>query len=294
MDSNDSMASSATATSTRPLNPAQRQNPVQRQNAGFSRPAQQNSDPRDKGTPGGGGYTSSEEARMPYANLLLSLDKIPRAHNILISVFVWVLLAGFVIIPGSFTSTKRKQDGETVQIPVGGGSASGSKLALTPANTAAMVVGLLCIVAGTFGSAWLALRWRRNYIWLLNKLYAPLILNALAGLLATVASVYTQQAGEWSTQAVITAIIEASVLVVSVILFFIYNWWLLKKVRGGPEDMVADGKEKKEKKKKNKKDKKSKKDKKEKKEKKKGLWSRFKARFRRNRKKRSSMGDNAV
>ena len=290
------MASSATATSSRPLNPAQRQNPVQRQNTGFSRPTQQSPDLRDKGSPGGGGYTSSEDARKPYANLLLSLDKIPRAHHILASVFVWVLLAGFVVIPGSFTSAKRKQDGDTVQVPVGG--AGGSKLALTPANTAAMVVGLLCIVAGTFGSAWLALRWRRNYIWLLNKLYAPLILNALAGLLATVSSVYTQQAGEWSTQAIITAIIEASVLVVSAILFFVYNLWLMKKVRGGPEDMAMDReekKEKKEKKKKNKKDKKGKKDKKEKKEKKKGgLWARIKARFRRNRKKKSTTGENAV
>lgn len=227
--SNDSTATSATATSTRPLNPAA----VQRQNTAagnaFSKPSRQNSDLRDdreKGTPGGGGYTSAEAAQTPYMTMLLSLDRIPRLHNILVSVFVWVLLAGFVVIPGSFTSSKRKQEGETVQIPVGGvgGRESGAKLALTPANTAAMVVGFVCIVAGTFGSAWLALRWRRNYIWLLNKLYMPLILNALAGLLAAVTNVYTQQAGEWSTQAIITAVIEASILVVNVVLFFVYNW----------------------------------------------------------------------
>jgi hypothetical protein len=264
--SNDSAATSATATSTRPLNPAA----VQRQNTSagnaFSKPSRQNSDlggDREKGTPGGGGYTSAEAAQTPYMTMLLSLDRIPRLHNILVAVFVWVLLAGFVVIPGSFTSAKRKQEGETVQIPIGGGSGGdgsggGAKLALTPANTAAMVVGFVCIVAGTFGSAWLALRWRRNYIWLLNKLYMPLILNALAGLLAAVTNVYTQQAGEWSTQAIVTAVTEASILVVNVLLFFVYNWWLLQRVRSDHEEAVSGGREKKEKKRKSKKEKRKK------------------------------------
>ncbi|KAL2254991.1 hypothetical protein VTK26DRAFT_4413 [Humicola hyalothermophila] len=93
-----------------------------------------------------------------------------------------------------------------------------------------MVVGFACIVAGTFGCAWLALRWRRNYIWLLNKLYLPLVLAALLGAVATVTAVYTQQAGEWSTQAAITVVIEASVLGVSLVLFVVYNYWLLRLV----------------------------------------------------------------
>ncbi|KAK4121024.1 hypothetical protein N657DRAFT_578444 [Parathielavia appendiculata] len=240
------MASSATATSTRPLNP------VQRQNNGFSRPSRQNSDPREKGAPGGGGYYPDETgpAQTPYMNMLLSLDRIPRMHNILVSVFVWILSAGFVIMPGSFTSAKRQQEGQTVEIPVAttGGANGTAKLSLTPANTAAMVVGFVCIVAGTFGSAWLALRWRRNYVWLLNKLYLPLVLNALAGLLATVVGVYTQQAGDWSTQAVITLVIEGSILVVNVLLFFVYNYWLLQRLRSDHEEVVAGG-EKKEKRK---------------------------------------------
>ncbi|KAK4149233.1 hypothetical protein C8A00DRAFT_47108 [Chaetomidium leptoderma] len=288
--SNDSMASSATATSTRPLNPVQRQNTT-----GFSsKPGRQNSDPREKGSPGGGGYYGGGDAgsaQTPYMNMLLSLDRIPRLHNILVSFFVWILLAGFVIIPGSFTSPQRKQEGETVEIPgVGSGGSGGSdgaasKLALTPANTAAVVIGFVCIVAGTFGSAWLALRWRRNYIWLLNKLYMPLILDALAGLLAAVTSVYAQQVGHWSPQAITTAIIEAATLVLGGMLFLVYNYWLLQRLRGDHDETVTGGKkEKKGKKgKKGKKEKEKKKEeKKEKKEKKKehkakgGWWGRFK------------------
>jgi uncharacterized membrane protein YgdD (TMEM256/DUF423 family) len=238
------MASSGTASSTRPLNP------VQRQNTGFAKPGRQNTDLREKGVPGGGGYYPGEtgSAQTPYMNMLLSLDRIPRMHNILVSVFVWILLAGFVITPGSFTSVKRKQEGQTVEIAVST-RPDAEKLALTPANTAAMVVGFVCIIAGTFGSAWLALRWRRNYVWLLNKLYLPLVLNALAGLLATLVSVYTQQASEWSTQAIITVVIEGSIFVVNVVLFFVYNYWLLQRLRNDHEEAVGGGMEKKEKRK---------------------------------------------
>jgi hypothetical protein len=224
-------------------------------------------------------------------NMLLSLDKIPRLHNILVLFFTWILLAGFVVIPGSFTSSKRKQEGESVQIPIGGAN---SKLALTPANTAAMVIGFICIVTGMFGAAWLALRWRRNYVWLLNKLYMPLVLNALAGIIATVTSVYTQQAGEWSPQALTTVIVEASIFGLNLILFFVYNFWLLQRVRSDHEEKMEGGKDKK-KKKKDKKDKKDKKKKKEKKEKKSGgLWARMKARMRRGRKKPSYAAGSVV
>ncbi|KAK4236424.1 hypothetical protein C8A03DRAFT_45575 [Achaetomium macrosporum] len=247
--SKDTATSSATATSSRPLNL------VQRQNTGLvSKPAGGHNLDLEKGTPGGGGvgeYYSGEAGApppTPYTNMLLSLDKIPRRHNILVLLFVWILLAGFVILPGSFTSAKRKQDGEaSVQVPAGGG---GGKLSLTPANTAALVIGFVCIVAGAFGSAWLALRWRRNYVWLLNKLYMPLILDALAGLLATVIGVYTQQAGEWSSQAIVAAILEGGILGLSIILFLLYNYWLLRRIRG--DDLgegMGYGKEKKKKKK---------------------------------------------
>ncbi|KAK3301309.1 uncharacterized protein B0H64DRAFT_438394 [Chaetomium fimeti] len=286
--SNDSVASSSTATSTRPLNP------TQRQNTAFSKTGRQTSDPREKGAPGGGGYygsgNESGQAESPYMNMLLSLDRIPRMHNILVSFFVWILLAGFVIIPGSFTSSQRKQEGETVQLPVaapggtgtGTGANAGAKLSLTPANTAALVIGFVCIIAGAFGSAWLALRWRRNYVWLLNKLYLPLILNALAGLIATITSVYTQQAGEWGPQAVTTAVVEAIILAMGIILFFVYNYWLLQRMRSDHEEAVTGGNEKEtraEKRARRKREKMERKERKGRKEKKKkggfwGSWSR--------------------
>jgi len=39
-----------------------------------------------------------------YVNMLLALDDIPALHNILVGFFNWILLAGFVLFPGTFTS----------------------------------------------------------------------------------------------------------------------------------------------------------------------------------------------
>ena len=43
-----------------------------------------------------------------YVNMLLALDKIPGFHNLLASFFVWILLAGFVLFPGTFTSLQNQ------------------------------------------------------------------------------------------------------------------------------------------------------------------------------------------
>jgi hypothetical protein len=44
-----------------------------------------------------------------YVNMLLALDKISGFHNILASFFVWILLAGFVLFPGTFTSLQNQK-----------------------------------------------------------------------------------------------------------------------------------------------------------------------------------------
>jgi hypothetical protein len=49
-----------------------------------------------------------------YVNMLLALDSIPRLHNMLAGFFTWVLLAGFVLFPGTFTSL------QNANVPAGG------------------------------------------------------------------------------------------------------------------------------------------------------------------------------
>lgn len=52
---------------------------------------------------------SQSQMDTKYVNMLLALDSIPRLHNIFASFFTWILLAGFVLFPGTFTSLQDAQ-----------------------------------------------------------------------------------------------------------------------------------------------------------------------------------------
>ena len=194
------------------------------------------------------GYGSGNGAQTPYMNMIMSLDRIPRLHNILAVIFVWLLLLGFVLFPGSFTRTERQPSVSSEQPPNNNSNNNNSNnnnegtairvrqitvdVPLSLAQRVALVLASVFILTGAFGTAWLALRWRRNYIWLLNKLYLPLILNGLAGLGATLIMLYAQHDGEWCPQAIAAASMEGVVVVVSGGLFGRYNWCLMDRVRG--------------------------------------------------------------
>jgi hypothetical protein len=78
---------------------------------------------------------------------------------------------------------------------------------------------------------WLWYRWHANYVWLLNRIFLPGCLNSLAGLLSTLINVYGQQGGIWSITARITAIVTGAIMVVCGVLFGLYNFWILNKVK---------------------------------------------------------------
>lgn len=42
-------------------------------------------------------------ARTRYVDMLLGLDAVSPVHNILASLFVWILLAGYIVFPATFT-----------------------------------------------------------------------------------------------------------------------------------------------------------------------------------------------
>lgn len=59
----------------------------------------------------------------------------------------------------------------------------------------------------------------------------PLFLNGLAGVLATLASVYAQHEGRWCFPAVVAVAVEGMLVVVAAVLFGVYNFWFLRRVR---------------------------------------------------------------
>ncbi|KUI61361.1 hypothetical protein VP1G_08536 [Cytospora mali] len=165
-----------------------------------------------------------------YLNMLLNLDKIPRAHNILANVLSWMVLVGFVIAPGNFTSPEASlRLSEKDQVT--------STLLTTTTHLKGipsiplLVICSVSVFLGVVGIVWLAVYWRRNYIWLMNRVYLPLLLNSLAGFIATLVIIHVQHRWYWSVGALVTVAVEGASLAISLGLFVLYDYWLLAKLK---------------------------------------------------------------
>ena len=86
-----------------------------------------------------------------------------KRYSISAGYFSWLTLAGYVVLPNTFTSL-RNADGLD-------GTASGRALQTAVQNVQLLpLAGLLCCI-GTAGSCWLWWRWRRNYVWLISHIF---------------------------------------------------------------------------------------------------------------------------
>ncbi|EHY58958.1 hypothetical protein HRR83_001777 [Exophiala dermatitidis] len=164
-----------------------------------------------------------------YMEMLLHLDEISSTYNILASVFAWIILAGFLVVPGTFTTFKKTKTFQDLD------DDDSNEVAHTIVHTVAHIgllwlAGAFCAI-GALGCFWLWFRWRKNYIWLINRIFLPVTLNSVAGLITTLVNVYTAQKGIWSVTAKITAVVTGSCVAAGGFLFAIYNFWALARVK---------------------------------------------------------------
>lgn len=99
--------------------------------------------------------------------MLLSLDTIPRSHNLFASFSTWILLAGFLIVPGTFTSVEKSS---TVQKDAKQNAAANEVLQKVK-HASLLWIAFSCCMIGCGGLMWLWWRWRGNYVWLINKIF---------------------------------------------------------------------------------------------------------------------------
>ncbi|KAI9799603.1 MAG: hypothetical protein M1833_003918 [Piccolia ochrophora] len=162
-----------------------------------------------------------------YVDMLLNLDDIPKSHNILASFFTWILLAGYVIFPGTFTTLQRsgkiKEETDDNKIE--------NAVYRTVRNAPLLWVAAICCVIGGCGMFGLWMRWRRNYVWLINRIFLPGLLNSLAGLISTLVNVYTARDGNFSVTAKATVGVTGACTLIFLVLFLLYNNWALDKVK---------------------------------------------------------------
>jgi len=74
-------------------------------------------------------------------------------------------------------------------------------------------------------------RWRRNYVWIINRIFLPGALNSLAGIISTIVNVHTAQRGKYSLTAIVSVTVTAVSAVVNGTLWLVYSNWALKRVQ---------------------------------------------------------------
>lgn len=113
-------------------------------------------------------------ARVPsvqtrYMEMLLHLDKIPRLHNIAASAFTWIMLAGFLVVPGTYTKIQTSETFKNANNPDDSGVAH--DIVRSIANIGLLWVSGFLALVGTLGCFYLWFRWRQNYVWLINRIF---------------------------------------------------------------------------------------------------------------------------
>ncbi|KAG6000708.1 hypothetical protein E4U21_005097 [Claviceps maximensis] len=176
----------------------------------------------------------SDTAHSRYVQMLLDIDDIPIVHSVLASFFVWLLLAGFLVFPGTFTTIRKSIESKHSQLLPQQQQWTDQTTDLvlkSVKNIPLLVTAAVACGISVAGMVVLALRHSDNYVWMLNKLIMPGVANCLAGLISTLVGVYSQQHGVWSVTAKVTAIVEGTCLAVAGALFLFFEQVLLRKVR---------------------------------------------------------------
>ncbi|KAI8941904.1 hypothetical protein NX059_000018 [Plenodomus lindquistii] len=171
-------------------------------------------------------------ARTRYIDMLLGLDDVSPLHNILASGFVWILLAGYIVFPATFT----KLQSEKVEA-VADTNIEAAALR-TVRNIPLLYIAAFACGIGILGCVFLWWKHRKNYVWVINRIFLPALLNSLAGLISTIVSVYSAQDGRYSVTAMVTIVVTAACSVVAAGLFLIYNTVMLSRVKRRHEKEV--------------------------------------------------------
>lgn len=102
-----------------------------------------------------------------YVSMLLKLDKIPRLHNIYASLFTWLILAGYIVFPGTFTSLRKSN---AIKNTANRNQAE-EVILDTAQNVPLLWLAGGCCVIGASGISWLWWRWNDNFVWLVNRIF---------------------------------------------------------------------------------------------------------------------------
>ncbi|EDP47926.1 conserved hypothetical protein [Aspergillus fumigatus A1163] len=102
-----------------------------------------------------------------YVRMLLELQDIHWLYNFMASLAAWMLLAGYLVIPGTFTSLQKS---DTITNKVAQNEAEKAVLK-TIQNPPLVAIAWVLLSIGVATMSFLFYRWRRNYLWLISRLF---------------------------------------------------------------------------------------------------------------------------
>ncbi|KAB2577962.1 hypothetical protein DBV05_g3377 [Lasiodiplodia theobromae] len=173
-----------------------------------------------------------------YVDLLVRLDEIPRWHNIVCAFCSWLLLAGYLVFPATFTKVQARVETEVdgrddvVTVFVAG----------AVKNVGLLWVAGACCVVGAAGLAWLWVRHWWHYIWLVNRVFLPGTTNSVAGLVSTLVNIYSAQDGKLSITAKVTVGVTAGCTLIFGTLFIVHQLLLMRVKKKHERQIEADEK----------------------------------------------------
>ncbi|KAG9197131.1 hypothetical protein G6514_002244 [Epicoccum nigrum] len=135
--------------------------------------------------------------------MAVQANQAQRRYDICAGICSWLTLAGYVLLPNKFTSLGNSSSLD--------GAAGGKAIQDAVRNVQLLpLAGVLCCL-GTAGSCWLWWKWRKNYIWLISRIFLPGLSHSLIGLLTTLVNVATAQNGNLSLTAKVTVAVTTAV-----------------------------------------------------------------------------------
>jgi hypothetical protein len=94
-----------------------------------------------------------------YEDMVVESYHIPHQYNIAAGLSSWILLASFILFPGTFTSLEKHHESE-----------AGKALYNFAQHIPLLLFSGVCCLAGVIGTIFLWVKFRHNYVWLLSHL----------------------------------------------------------------------------------------------------------------------------
>ncbi|KAB8255442.1 hypothetical protein BDV32DRAFT_142071 [Aspergillus pseudonomiae] len=169
-----------------------------------------------------------------YVEMLLETERIPLLHNLIASVSTWLLLAGYLVFPGTFVTLRESH----LVAQMAGKSEAATLMTHAINNPPLLALATISCTLGTVGCGWLWWRWRTNYIWPPQRIFLPALLHSTMGFVNTILNVYTARHGTWSIMAIVSTAVSGSFTVTTSVIYIIIQCYILRRIKREHQSVV--------------------------------------------------------